>query len=719
MPYRSFAKALTLLYDSSTMKIRTTTLTSALSWKRYSALLYWPWELILLLAVSGWLYRQTMPPGISSWLIEGWDSAMFQVTGSTWGLAHSPGYPLYTLLANLFVRLLGLLPGVSTTSVVWRVSFWSTTTSLLTLIFLYLIARRVGRNRAGALLACALLALSFIFWRAAIMAEVYSLNALIFVLSYWLAITWDEDRRDRWLIALGLVLGAGLVHHRTAFILPPTMALWLLLKRPNKAINGLPDLTPTDTPWRQLLRRWLILGGAALLPLLTYLYLPWVAHYRIGQSWIYADASDWNTFWFIVVAREWWGLVQIPATLPGWGAALQTLFWQQAEQLTLVGLSLGLAGLLLARRYLWLFGPPFVALTFFGATYQVADLDSMLIPLSLTLCLCLGILIGSLIRRLVTWLVKVIRVRDEAFRGKWLSPAVRWLISLGLLIGLYFPLAMRAEKNYHAVDLSGDWQAVDLVEEVVAIARAGTPLTIIGQDNSVLPAFIYTKAVLGQPVEPLSTTGLARLPEATSIAMLKHRFSQGNRLLVDLETIQLRFIPWLNQAINSGQVLLAPTGHPYLWELLPRPIKEMPFPNEPWLAMTSGQFLDGRVSIIAYHQQIVAKRTGCFLRLTLLWRAETDLTDDYYISVQPLGGETVLEKNDHLALIRGYLPTSQVSAGEVIRDEIDLLIRQPAALPGVSLVVNLYQVQGDQYPTFGQVTLPITVEAQQCNRPLL
>ena len=140
-------------------------------------------------------------------------------------------------------------------------------------------------------------------------------------------------------------------------------------------------------------------------------------------------------------------------------------------------------------------------------------------------------------------------------------------------------------------------------------------------------------------------------------------------------------------------------------------------PNEPWQQIPPGQFLDGRLSIIAYHEQIVSKRTGCFLRLTLFWRAEKYIDQDYYVSVQPLGGEAVLDKNDHLALMRGYLPTSQLRPGEIVRDEVDLFIRQPAALPGVMLVANLYQVQGDKFPTFGEVTLPITVNPAECKSP--
>ena len=146
--------------------------------KQLLPLLKWPWELVILLGLLAWLYRQTMPPGISSWIIEGWDSAVLQITGSTWGIPHSPGYPLYTMLANIFVRLTGVIPELTDTSVVWRVSFWSTFTSLLTLMFVYLTARLLTRNRAVAVIAAGLLGISFVFWRAAIMAEVYSLNAL-------------------------------------------------------------------------------------------------------------------------------------------------------------------------------------------------------------------------------------------------------------------------------------------------------------------------------------------------------------------------------------------------------------------------------------------------------------------------------------------------------------------------------------------------------------
>jgi hypothetical protein len=681
---------------------------SASLWQRFAPLLSWPWELIPLLAIFGWLYRQTMPPGISSWIIEGWNSAVLQITGSTWGMPPSPGYPLYTILSNLFVRLIGLLPGLSDSSVVWRVSFWSTVTSLLTLLFVYLTVRKLTQDRAAAIIASSLLGLSFIFWRGAIMAEVYSLNALIFALTYWLAVSWDHDPRERWLIALGLTLGAGLAHHPTTFILLPTIILWVVLRRFTSATKN-----RHVKHCKNVIRCWLILVATALLPLLSYLYLPWTAQNRVGQTWLFAD-SDWHTFWFVTLAQEWWELITIPSTPGTWLEAWQALFYQQSEQITAVGVILGIMGLIVSRRYLWLFGPPFLTLVFFGAAYNVANLDGILIPLTLTLCLGLGILIGISCRYLICWLVKFIRVQDEVFRGRWLVLTIRWTLSVGLVIGAYFLFYPLAQANYETVDLSGDWQAVDLVEEIVAIGETGTPLTIIGLDNRVLPHLVYTKVVLEQPVEPLAATNLSRMSEGASIALLQNRFERGRRILIDIGTIERGFIPWLTEAIETSQVFLAPTGHPYLWELLPRPMSNVLPENEPWVQIPPGQFLDGQVSIIASHQRIVHKRTGCFLRLTLFWRAEKYIKEDYNVSVQPLGGETVLDKNDHLALIRGYLPTSQMRPGEIVRDEIDLPIRQPAALPGVMLVVNLYQIHGDQFPTFGEVTLPITVDPDRC-----
>jgi len=669
--------------------------------------LAWPWEILAFMVGFHWLYRQTMPPGISSWVVEGWDSAVLQVTGTTWGIPHSPAYPIYTIITNLFVRWLNYIPYLWDTGLAWRVSFWSMTTSLLTLVFLYFTIWKLTRHRATAFAISHLIGFSFIFWRAAIMAEVYSFNTFIFVFTYWLALLWANNPRHRYLVIIGLLLGVGIVHHRTAFILPPTIALGVFI------ISFQQPATPLSTRFWLSLKRLGVLGGLACLPLLTYLYLPWAAYHRAGQTWLYADATDWNTFWFMVVTREWWGLVQPPVTSTEWLQAGLALFQQQADQITPLGVLLGITGLLMCYRYGWLLWPPFIALTIFGTAYKVADLDSMLIPLTLTLCIGLGIFVGTIATTITRWSILFIHITD--IRRLWVRRTVSVFISLMILFGTALLINPLARANYSQVNLSDDWQAEDLIEEVIAIASANTPLTIIGQDNSVLPDFIYTQIVLGYDLEPLSTTTLSRLPALESQHLLQTRFQQGHRVFVDKETIDLGFIPWLNDAIQADRIFMAPTGHPYLWELLPRPLPNDLPAAETVTQLSSGQYLEGHLSILAVNQQIINKRTGCFLRLTLFWQAHQPLTDDYYIAYLPLGGEAVLDKVDHLALMRGYLPTSHLIPGEIIRDEVDLLIHQPTDLPLINLVANLYQVQGNEFPSFGEVTLPITANPRLCN----
>lgn len=647
-----------------------------------------------------------MSPGLSSWQIEGWHSAILQITGSTWGVPYAPSYPLYTLFSNIFARLAGLLPGIAGTSMVWRVTFWSTLTGLLTLVVVYLIVRRLTRHRASALIAGSLLGISVTFWQAAIVAEIYSFNVLIFSLAYWLAIKWSQTPQKRWLLGLGVALGAGLAHHSTALILIPTMALWVAIQHP-------PAEKKTKY-CRSLVCHVLIVAGAMLIPLLAYLYLPWANQYRPETSWLSPAISGWEEWGAVVLGWDIWSQAALPDSFNGWFNALKIVFEQQARQLTAVGVIVGIAGLFSRKKNLWLFGLPLAAFVLWGIAYPAPPVEGILIPLTLILCIGIGLSLAAVYKIAVFHLVRLLRTRDEVFRGRGLITGVRITLSLALLVGAYFLFRPLAQANYHTVDQSDDWQAVDLVEEITAMARAGTPLTIIGQAKSVLPSLVYSKIINQQPVEPLSTERVSRMPETASIALLRNRFEQGRRILADLETIESGAIPWLTEAIESGQIFQAPTGHPFLWELLPRPMSNVLPPQENWQQIPPEQFLDGRLSIIAYNQQTVHKRTGCFLRLTLFWRAEKYIDDDYYVAVQPLGGETVLDKNDHLALMRGYLPTSQMRPGEIVRDEIDLRIRRPTALPGVMLVINLYQVQGDQFPTFGEVTLPITINPQDC-----
>ena len=92
--------------------------------------------LIVVLGILGVWYFKTMAPGMSSLQVVGWtDAAAMQVVGSYWGIAHSPGYPLYTVLSNIFSRIAGMLGSVPEPA--WRVGFFSLASGLIALGLFY------------------------------------------------------------------------------------------------------------------------------------------------------------------------------------------------------------------------------------------------------------------------------------------------------------------------------------------------------------------------------------------------------------------------------------------------------------------------------------------------------------------------------------------------------------------------------------------------------
>ena len=117
------------------------------------------------------LYALTMPRTV---VLE--DDGLFLMAGEHLGISHPPGYPLYTLLCWLFMRL----PG--NPAVLGHLS--SAVLGAMACATLYVCARLLGSGRLAALGAAWLFGASSHFWSQAIIAEVYTLNALAFFASY-------------------------------------------------------------------------------------------------------------------------------------------------------------------------------------------------------------------------------------------------------------------------------------------------------------------------------------------------------------------------------------------------------------------------------------------------------------------------------------------------------------------------------------------------------
>jgi len=217
---------------------------------------YWPpvGALVLILLV----YWFTLAPTVT---LE--DSGSFIAAAYCLGVAHPPGYPLWCLLAHGFTHLpLG--------TVAWRVNLCSAVCAAGAALLLFMIAYRLTRSRVAAWTAMLAFAFARVFWSQAVIAEVYTLNALLFGGLIYCAMRWRNNGRPKWLYGMALIAGLGLTNHPVFALVAPVPCIWAMTVR-----------------WRLLLKKRTILVCLTLFiaALSVYAYLPWRARAQPPVNW--------------------------------------------------------------------------------------------------------------------------------------------------------------------------------------------------------------------------------------------------------------------------------------------------------------------------------------------------------------------------------------------------------------------------------------------------
>src|SRR3712207_3153754 len=181
-------------------------------------------SLVVALGVAGLafvLYLGTLAPTVLYYerpeLI---DAAMLQVHAPVLGITHPTGYPSWTILAHLFTYLPFGDPA-------YRVNLASAVFGAAAVFVLFF----AGRQLSGRILAGAVGSLAFavgnVFWSQAVIAEVYTLNALFVASVVLVLLLWRDTRRDCYLLAAAFLMGLSLSNHVTSGLLLPTAALFV------------------------------------------------------------------------------------------------------------------------------------------------------------------------------------------------------------------------------------------------------------------------------------------------------------------------------------------------------------------------------------------------------------------------------------------------------------------------------------------------------------
>src|SRR5438445_5185710 len=175
---------------------------------------------IAVTAIAGVLYFLTAARDI----VVG-DSPELIMAAVTLGVAHAPGYPLFTMLGHLF----SLIPFGS---IPFRVNLLSVTCDTLAIGVVYFSAFRLTKSRLAAAVAALLLAVNPTFWEWSLAAEVFPLNNLFAAMLILLLVTWHEHpERTGFLVAAFFVAGLALTNHQTIALLGPAFCFVLWRRR--------------------------------------------------------------------------------------------------------------------------------------------------------------------------------------------------------------------------------------------------------------------------------------------------------------------------------------------------------------------------------------------------------------------------------------------------------------------------------------------------------
>ncbi len=204
------------------------------------------------------------------------DAALFQYTPFRLGVTYPTGYPVYILLARLWLSVFPF------GELAWRMNLFSALSAAAAMPFIYGVAKRILQSRLGALSSVLLFATLPTFWRWATEAKIYTLNILLFSIVLRLATmprSPASSRWRRWVFEKRMLLGAAVlglqigVHSTTVLLIPGIVWLFWVQSSPRPTLDFRPET---------LKRTFWILAAFAV-PAALYLYVPIRAEMLIGQ----------------------------------------------------------------------------------------------------------------------------------------------------------------------------------------------------------------------------------------------------------------------------------------------------------------------------------------------------------------------------------------------------------------------------------------------------
>jgi len=187
---------------------------------------------LLIFVITTLLYSFTQYPSVS-----GGDAGELIINAYQFGVAHPPGYPLFTALGYLFSHA---FPS-SHLSIAWKVSLMSSMIGAIGSVLIYLTVYLWVNDHWSGILASGLFTFSPLIWMYHIQGEVFSLNntftALLLFLAIWFTrVRIYENERfnasfwtsERIAYLSAFLCGLGLTNQHTLVLIVAPFAFWIM-----------------------------------------------------------------------------------------------------------------------------------------------------------------------------------------------------------------------------------------------------------------------------------------------------------------------------------------------------------------------------------------------------------------------------------------------------------------------------------------------------------
>lgn len=390
------------------------------------------------------LYFATLHPSLP-----GGDSGEFIAVAHELGIAHPPGYPLYTVLGHVWIVLLSFADPA------WAMNLLSALTQATACGVLTTATARATKDATAGVMGGAVWAVTAPVWKMAVVAEVFALNAL-FAAVLFAAFLSLARGGGRWAYTvICLLCGALIAHHHTLVLLAAPVFVASVV-----VLQG-------RLPARELVARAF---GAGLLGASPILLLPLVARTNPALAW--GDPSSWSgllhhllrgDYGTLSLEPEESGLTADVSHVALWLRSIPTAIGIPAALLALVGLG---TSMVRARRDTHHRAIGGVVLGFFAL--QVLFFTRVGFPDE---PLFVGVVerFWILPSMVVAWLAALGLQRIAVRRPRWIAPAIAAVV-----------IAWPAISHVRTVDASGNVFFDDHVANVLASNPEGGALFVQG-----------------------------------------------------------------------------------------------------------------------------------------------------------------------------------------------------------------------------------------------